>query len=100
MNIPKTVSDKIVFDRKFFFNKYSIAFIIFVVWISFFDSKNIFVQYKLSKRIAELKKEKREYLLKYQDALQKQKDMQNDIEKFARENFYMHKDNEDVFIVK
>ena len=100
MNIPKTVSNKFVLDKKLLLNKYSIVFGIFVIWLSFFDSKNIFVQYKLSKRITELQKEKKVYLLKYEDALQKEKDMQNDIEKYARENFYMHKENEEIFIVK
>ncbi len=100
MNSPKTDLDIFVLLKTIFFNKYGIVFIIFVIWMTFFDSQNIFVQYSLSKRINDLEKEKLEFLAKYEETEQQKSYIDNDIEKFAREKFYMHKENEEVFIIK
>jgi cell division protein FtsB len=66
----------------------------------FFDSKNVFVQYKLSNQINTLEQEKNEYVVKYKNVLKEKHDLNRDIEKFAREKFFMHKENEVVFILK
>ncbi len=100
MNSPKTDLDIFVLLKTIFFNKYGIVFIIFVAWMTFFDSQNVFVQYSLSQRIENLEKEKLEFWAKYEKTEQERNYINNDIEKFAREKYYMHKKNEEVFIIK
>ncbi|MGE5356308.1 MAG: FtsB family cell division protein [Deltaproteobacteria bacterium] len=81
-------------------NKYRLVFLLFLVWIVFFDTKNVYVQFKLSKKIHELKKEQKEYESMYETIKGEHKDLTENIEKFAREKYYMHKENEEVFIIK
>jgi len=81
-------------------NKYGLVFVAFVIWMLFFDSKNVFVQYKLTKRIEELKNDKNEYLKKYESVMKEKHDLNSDIVRFAREKYFMHKENEEVYIVK
>ncbi len=100
MNSPKTDLDIFVLLKTVFFNKYGIVFTIFVAWMTFFDSQNVFVQYSLSQRIENLEKEKLEFWTKYERTEQERNYINNDIEKFAREKYYMHKENEEVFIIK
>ncbi len=100
MNSPKTEFNIFVLLKTVFFNKYGIVFITFAVWMTFFDSQNIFVQYSLSNRIENLEKEKLEFLVKFEKTEQEKNYIDNDIEKFAREKYYMHKENEEVFIIK
>ncbi len=100
MNSLKTDFNIFVLLKTIFFNKYGIVFIIFVAWMTFFDSQNVFVQYSLSQRIENLEEEKLEFLAKYEKTEQERNYINNDIEKFAREKYYMHKENEEVFIIK
>ncbi|MEI7736231.1 MAG: septum formation initiator family protein, partial [Ferruginibacter sp.] len=83
-------------------NKYLIAGVFFLVWIVFFDPKDIpssinrIETYKklqqtelnLNKKIAETRKD-----------LNLLKTNPQTIEKYARENYMMKKDNEDLFII-
>ncbi|HEB62017.1 MAG TPA: septum formation initiator family protein [Bacteroidetes bacterium] len=100
MNIPKNVFNGSALVHRLLFNKYGLVFFVFFVWMLFFDSKNMFVQHKLSKQIKALEQEKREYVVKYKNVLKEKHDLNSDIEKFAREKFFMHKENEVVFILK
>lgn len=100
MNFPKTVGNKYLLLKKIVFNKYRFVAIVFLVWMIFFDSKNAFVQFRLSQKISELKKEQKEYESMYVTIKGEHKDLTENIEKFAREKYYMHKENEEVFIIK
>ena len=84
-------------------NKYFIASVGFVVWMTFFDPKdwglissrnNKLKDLKLSEQhlTSLIKETKKELSLLKTDAAS--------IEKYAREKFYMKKDNEDLFIAK
>ncbi len=83
-------------------NKYFIAFILFVVWIAFFDEHS-FVAHK--ENIGQLKylKEQQEYyegkIAADQQKLQELNAGKEELEKYAREQFYMSKPNEDLFII-
>jgi len=83
-----------------FFNKYTIAIIAFLVWISFFDRYNLVTQYKLSKSVKELVQEKKDYEAELEEALAERKAINSDIEKYAREKYLFHKDNEQVILIK
>ena len=100
MNNPNTDHNKFVLIRAIVLNKYGLVFVAFIIWMLFFDSKNVFVQYKLSNRIEELKNDKEDYLQKYESVMKEKYDLNKDIVRFAREKYYMHKENEEVYIVK
>ncbi|HHB52560.1 MAG TPA: septum formation initiator family protein [Saprospiraceae bacterium] len=100
MNIPKTVSDLSVIARRLILNKYGLVFFIFLIWMLFFDSRNMIVQVKLSKKIDNLKKEKKEYASKYKKIIKEKHDLNENLEKFAREKYFMHKENEVVYIIE
>ena len=100
MKFPKTVGNKYVLLRKFVMNKYRLVSLLFLAWMLFFDNKNAFVQFRLSQRIHELNNEKKDYESMYLTIKGEHKDLTENIEKFAREKYYMHKENEEVFIIK
>lgn len=75
---------------------------IFVIWILIFDKNSIINQIKNKKKLNQLKTEKQYYLDKIKTDSTKLYELQTDndnLEKFAREQYYMHKENEEVFIV-
>lgn len=100
MKIPKTASNYFAIAHSIFKNKKILVFSVFIIWIGFFDSKNLMVQFRLSKRIGELKQEMKEYDSMYNTIKKEHKDLTENIEKFAREKYYMHRENEEVFIIK
>lgn len=100
MKIPKTASNYFAIVQSIFNNKKILVFFAFVIWLGFFDSKNMMVQFRLSQRISELKNEMKEYDSMYHTIKQEHKDLTENIEKFAREKYYMHRENEEVFIIK
>lgn len=68
----------------------------------FFDQESIVVQYNLSKDISGLKQQEKFYV----EEIEKNKASLNilttdtaSLEKYARETYFMKKDNEDVFVV-
>lgn len=83
-------------------NKYFIAFLIFFTWIVFFDENNIVSHQKNKKRLQELTQQKNYYKDRIKSDQQKLEDLNSGIEaleKFAREQYYMAKPDEDIFIV-
>jgi cell division protein FtsB len=85
-------------------NKYFIIAAVMIVWISFFDRYNLIRRFfRDGKEYRELVEE-RDYYAKKIEEVKKTKDElfsdQSKLEKFAREHYYMKKDNEDIFIVE
>lgn len=81
-------------------NRYTIAFSIFFVWISFFDNHNLIVQYQLRSSILEMEKQIEEYSTRYTAAVEEKELMETEKEKYAREKYLMHRPDEDVFIIE
>lgn len=83
-------------------NKYTIITVGFLVWMTFLDSNSWLAQKALSDEISKLKAEKKYY----QDQIEADKKSLESLrkpeymERFAREKYYMKKDDEVVFIVK
>ena len=79
--------------------KYGVVTIIFVAWLGFFDQHDVFTKYKLKKTIADLefKIDRNHHLVEL--AKQEKIDLEENIEKYAREKYFMHKENEDVLII-
>jgi cell division protein FtsB len=88
---------------RLFRNKFLVASVAFLVWILFFDHNNAFVQYQYTRELKELKG-KKEYYRQEIERTRKELDQLNAdpkaIEKVAREQYLMKKDDEEIFIVK
>lgn len=82
-----------------FSNWYFILLVAFIGWIAFFDGNDIGTQLRLSNKIIELENEKIELAEKIDQTKSELQALREDKEKFAREKYYMKKDNEDVFII-
>jgi cell division protein FtsB len=83
-------------------NKWIIATILFVVWIVFFDENSIISHQKNKKRLFELKQQEEYYRERIEVDKQKLDDLkagEEKLEKFAREQYFMSKSDEDVFVV-
>tara|TARA_Y100000739_G_scaffold35968_1_gene27434 strand:+ start:187 stop:501 length:315 start_codon:yes stop_codon:yes gene_type:complete len=84
-------------------NKYLIAIVLFIVWITFFDNFNIIKQSKIKKNIKQLEENKKFYIQEITKDSSEYYDLLNDAEKrekFAREKFLMKKEDEDVYIIR
>jgi cell division protein FtsB len=85
-----------------FRNKYFLATVAFAMWMLFFDKNDMMSQYEYRSQANKLQEEK-EYFEK--ETAQVKKDLNelntnlNTAEKFAREKYFMKKDNEDVFVI-
>ncbi len=91
-----------MFFKKYINNKYFYAGLLFLIWLVFFDQESLLVQYKLSQSKNDLIKQKEYYLDNIKNDNAAINTLQNDtsqLEKYAREKYYMKKDNEDVFII-
>lgn len=82
--------------------KYIIAFILFFLVMFVFDSNNIPSRVFNKFRIEKLKREIAYFEEKIEIDKQKLNDLnsENNIEKFAREEFLMKKPNEEIFIIE
>lgn len=84
-------------------NKYVLTPLVFVIWVCFINEVDLFFIYRSRAELSDMKKEM-EYL-KEQNEITREalKDLTtNDatLEKFAREEYFMKKDNEDLFVVR
>ena len=84
-------------------NKYTISLVIFAIIIIFIDDSSLIDRYKAYREKQELKKEK----VKYEENIKKDQEfldaIQSDteaLEKFAREEYKIKGENEDVYIIK
>jgi len=75
--------------------------VLFLAWISFLDTNSFYTIHKYHKRINELKEDKKFYIEKIiEDSIKLQQiNSPEQIEKFARERYFMKADNEDVFVI-
>ncbi len=87
---------------KVFRNFYLIAGLLFLIWMLFIDSADIFSHASLRVKLKEMKDQKSYYEEKIEEVEADREALLNDeelLEKFAREKYYMKKPNEDVFVV-
>lgn len=88
--------------KKIFTNKFVIATAIFTIWMTFFDTNDFFTHKTLNEEIDKLESEKEYYhekLLQEQKSYNELKFNKEAREKYARENYFMKKNNEDIFII-
>jgi cell division protein FtsB len=87
---------------KIVINKYFITLLVFVVYMIFFDDYNIRQRQEQEEQMHRLEKEKEFYNKEIAKNLEMEKLLNSDsslLEKIAREEYYMRKSNEDVFLV-
>lgn len=83
-------------------NKYIIALVCFLVWMCFFDPKDWSLIASRVDKLKELQKSERrldELIAQTRIEQNLLKTNAATIEKYARENYLMKKDNEDLFLV-
>jgi cell division protein DivIC len=83
-------------------NKYFISFLIFSVWVIFFDQHNLVDRYKSRQRLDQLKKDTVFYQEKIRSDREKMKLLKTspqNLERFAREQYLMKAPDEEVFVI-
>lgn len=83
-------------------NKFIIATILFLTWIIFFDENSIVAHTESKQQLHDLQNQKEYYKQRITSDKQKLEDLskgKEELEKFAREQYYMSKPDEDIFIV-
>jgi cell division protein FtsB len=83
-------------------NKWIVTSMLFLTWIIFFDENSIVSHQKNKRRLYELKQQEDYYRERIEVDKQKLEDLkagEEKLEKFAREQYFMSKPDEDVFVV-
>jgi cell division protein DivIC len=84
-------------------NKYTFVLLFFFMYLIFFDDHNLIKRHRSAQEIIKLEQEYRNYL----DEIERNKaqihQLKDDtvyLEKFAREHYFMKRDDEEIFILK
>jgi len=84
-------------------NKYFLTTLVFAVWLLFFDDRDIITtHFKHKSELHQLEKSRDYYLQQIESTNNELEQLKSDpalLEKYAREKYWMKKDNEDLFIV-
>lgn len=85
-----------------FKNIFFLIFVVFAVWMLFFDTHSWFLHNELNNDINKLEEEKEYYNQEISKDKKEIKGLSNDegLEKFGRENYKMKKENEDIYIIE
>lgn len=86
----------------FFKNFYFLSSLFFLIWLSFVDSNDLFMQVNLSGKYTDLKQAKLFYEEKILEVKNDKAALESNLdllEKLAREKYLMKKENEDLYIV-
>ena len=93
------------FKHKFFKpfkNIFILILVGFIVWMLFFDANSWLIHHELNTEIKDLENEKEYYKkeIKKDHKAIKKLSTEDGLEKFAREAYYMKRENEDIFIIE
>lgn len=83
-------------------NKWMVASVLFLLWILFFDENNLVQHRKNRLRLKALKEQRHFYREKIAADTRKMEELRSgaaNLEKYAREQFYMTRPDEDLFLV-
>lgn len=83
-----------------FRNPYFLILTVFAFWMVFFDKHDILTQIRLQRTVNQLESDKVKYRDKIKEAQQDRLDLEQNKEKFAREQYYMKQNDEDVFVIE
>ena len=82
--------------------RYVIVFSMALLWMTFFDNNSLIYRYKLNAEISDLEDNIQAHEEKIQELQRQKKELlgnEHNLEKYAREKYFMKKDNEDVFVI-
>ena len=88
---------------KSFRNKYFLTGLVFLLWLAFFDKNNLVDLFGEFEKIKSYETEKVYYEEKIASDREKIRELRTNkenLEKFAREQYLMKKQNEDIFIIE
>ena len=87
---------------KFLSNKYVWVLLFFITWMLFLDNYSYFGHQVLDKQINDLQDNANYYKEEIKKDQKNIKQLKNpeQIEKYAREKYYMKKDSEDIYIIE
>ncbi len=88
--------------RKWVLNKYVITLVIFLFMLAFFGENSWIQQIKNARQISGLEEELDNYLqeaARYRQDIQTLQGSEENLERYAREHYYMHAPNEDVYLI-
>ena len=83
-------------------NRYFYAALVFFVWILFFDKNSLISRFQRWSELNDAKKQKEYYLEQIEKDKESIHQLMTDssqLERFAREQYLMKRDNEDVFVI-
>ncbi len=83
-------------------NKYLLTIAGFIIWLTFFSQYSLMERTRLARNLNDLQREKEYYIEQIKRdsvRLQQLTTGTEALEKYAREQYYMKKPNEDIFIV-
>ncbi len=85
-----------------FKNIFILILIVFVIWMLFFDSNSWFIHNELNTEIDDLEAEKEYYKkeIEKDNKAIKKLSTEEGLEKFAREEYYMKREKEEIFIIE
>ncbi len=87
---------------RFVSNKYFLILLLFLIWMFFFDTNSFLIHQELNDDIKKLENNKEVYQEEIKNDkvfIERMKDS-NEIEKFAREKYYLKKENEDIYLIE
>ena len=88
--------------RRLFRNFYFLFFLCFVLWMTIIDSNGFINRYRLSNKLSELNSQKEFYVKEINKVSLDKERFESDqelLEKYAREEYLMKKESEDIFYV-
>ncbi|PIE99887.1 MAG: septum formation initiator [Maribacter sp.] len=83
-------------------NTYVLVLTVFAIWMLFFDTNSLLIHRELEKEIRNLQKTQRflrNEIEKDKKVLKKLSDT-NELEKFAREHYFLKKKNEEIYLIE
>ena len=83
-------------------NTYVLVLVVFLIWMAFFDTNSLFIHRELKKKIEKLEKTQEILLDKIKKVKRNSEKLsdQKELEKFAREQYYLKKKNEDIYLIE
>ena len=83
-------------------NRYILTIILFLVWVVLFDNNNLIDRFHDLKVLKQLEQDREYYLNRIEEDTRKLDELKTSdetLEKFAREQYHMKKDDEDIYII-
>ena len=83
-------------------NKYILTLLIFFVWLLVFDRNNLIDRVKYIRKLNEMERQKEYYETRIEQDSRKLNELKTNrenLEKFAREQYYMKKPDEEIFVI-